>query len=99
MIAKYLYSFLNKHPRQLIKDVDVKDEIVKLIEANGGSGAGTILQSPDNTLWLIGVNDSGSLQTTQVASGTPGTLSLFSPDNTEWSVTVNNAGALITTAV
>jgi hypothetical protein len=68
--------------------------------ASGGSGgSGTILQSPDETLWLIGVNDSGALQTTQVAEGTPGTLHLFSPDNTEWEITVNDAGALITTPV
>lgn len=65
---------------------------------SGGSGA-TILQSPDDTLWLVTVNDSGALQTSQVASGTPGTLTLFSPDNTEWEVTVNNSGALTTTAV
>jgi hypothetical protein len=74
--------------------------LTDIFTASGGSGgSGTILQSPDETLWLIGVNDSGALQTTQVASGTPGTLHLFSPDNTQWEVTVNNSGALITTAV
>jgi hypothetical protein len=67
--------------------------------SGGSGGSGTILQSPDETLWLIGVNDSGALQTTQVAEGTPGTLHLFSPDNTQWEVTVNNSGALITTQV
>jgi hypothetical protein len=81
--------------------LNADDELLSdLVNASGGSGgSGTILQSQDETLWLIGVNDSGALQTTQVATGTPGTLHLFSPDNTQWEITVNNSGALITTAV
>jgi hypothetical protein len=89
-------------PTQNGLSAKLRDEVFPSTNSgSGGSGggAGTVLQSSDNTLWLIGVNDSGALQTTQVASGTPGTLSLFSPDNTEWSVTVNNSGALTTTAV
>jgi hypothetical protein len=79
---------------------DLKTTLEGLMPASGGSGgSGTILQSPDNTLWQVGVNDSGALQTTQVAEGTPGTLHLFSPDNTQWEVTVNNSGALITTPI
>jgi hypothetical protein len=66
---------------------------------SGGSGGGTILQSPDSTLWQVQINDAGVLVTAQVTSGTAGTLHLFSPDNTEWNVTVTNAGALETTAV
>lgn len=62
------------------------------------SGA-PVIESPNGTLWQIGVNDSGALQTTQVAEGTPGTLHLYSPNNTRWNVTVTNAGVLITTAV
>jgi hypothetical protein len=67
--------------------------------SGGSGGAPTILQSPDNTLWAVGVNDAGVLQTTQVAEGVAGTLHLFSPDNTEWNVTVNDLGALTTTAI
>lgn len=66
---------------------------------SGGSGGGTILQSPNDTLWQVQVNNSGVLETVQVTSGTAGTLHLFSPDNTEWNVTVNNSGALTTTAI
>jgi hypothetical protein len=66
---------------------------------SSGSGGGTVLQSPDLTLWLVTVNNAGVLQTRVVETGTAGTLHLFSPDNTEWNVTVNNSGALETTAI
>jgi hypothetical protein len=83
---------------------ELQDALIAVFpNANSGSGgsggAPTILQSPDTTLWSIGVNDAGVLQTTQVAEGTAGTLHLFSPDSTEWNVTVNDAGALTTTAI
>lgn len=83
---------------------EVINEIADYLQANpGGSSGGTgtlpILQSPDNTLWLIGVNNAGALQTTQVGEGTPTTLTLFSPDNTEWEVSVTDEGALITTEI
>jgi hypothetical protein len=81
---------------------EVINEIADYLQSNsgsGGSGGGTILQSPDSTLWQVQINDAGVLVTAQVETGTPGTLSLFSPDNTEWNVTVNNSGALITTEV
>jgi hypothetical protein len=81
---------------------EVINEIADYLQENpggGGSGGGTILQSPDSTLWQVQINDSGVLVTAQVTSGTAGTLHLFSPDNTEWNVTVTNAGALETTAI
>jgi hypothetical protein len=80
---------------------EVINEIADYLQysGSGGSGGGTILQSPDSTLWQVQINDAGVLVTAQVESGTAGTLHLFSPDNTEWNVTVNNSGALITTAV
>lgn len=74
----------------------------KLRSEGGGNTVGSsylVLRSPDTTLWLIGVNDSGALQTTQISEGTPGTLHLFSPDNAEWDVTVTNEGALLTTEI
>jgi hypothetical protein len=80
--------------------INAEDPLISDLEnAESGSTTPTILESADGTLWAIGVNDAGALQTTQVASGTPGTLTLFSLDNTEWEVTVNDSGALITTAV
>lgn len=83
--------------------VNNDDPIHPFVEAPaanaGGGGGGVVLQSPDDTLWVLGVNDSGVLQTTQTLSGTAGTLHLFSVDNTEWDVTVTNEGVLVTTAI
>lgn len=67
--------------------------------AGSGSTTPVILQSPDGSLWLVTVNNSGVLQTQLVESGTPSELFLYSPDGTRWEVTVNNEGALTTTAV
>lgn len=78
---------------------EIINQIADYLEANLGGSSYLVLQSPDTTLWLIGVNDSGALQTTQIAQGTPGTLHLFSPDNNEWNVTVTNEGALLTTEI
>jgi len=79
---------------------ETRDALVAAANSgSGGSGGGTILQSPDNTLWQVQINDAGVLVTVQVESGTAGTLHLFSPDNTEWNITVNNAGALTTTEI
>lgn len=64
---------------------------------SGGSGVFPILQAPDNSLWIVGVNNSGVLQTVLTESGTPTTLTLHAPDGGEWEVTVNNSGALTTT--
>lgn len=77
---------------------ETRDALVSAANAGGGGG-GTILQSPDTTLWQVGVNDAGALQTTQVVSGTAGTLHLFSPDNTEWDVAVTDLGVLVTTEI
>jgi hypothetical protein len=70
------------------------------VPIQGGSGSSyPVLETPNGTLRLIGVNDSGVLITTQTADVTATTLTLFSPDNTEWEVTVTNAGALQTTEI
>jgi hypothetical protein len=81
--------------------LNADDELLSdLVNASGGSGgSGTILQSQDETLWLIGVNNSGVLVTTITDSGTPTQLFRWSPDGTKWEITVSNAGALITTPV
>jgi hypothetical protein len=84
--------------------LELMDVLMPLfIDANSGSGSGsgsaTILESPDGTLWQLGVSDAGVLSTAVTGSGTAGTLQLTSPDNTVWNVTVNNSGALTTTAV
>jgi hypothetical protein len=74
--------------------------LTDIFTASGGSGgSGQILQSPDETLWLMGVNNSGVLVTTITDSGTPTQLFRWSPDGTKWEITVSNSGALITTAV
>jgi hypothetical protein len=81
---------------------EVINEIADYLQSNsgsGGSGGGVILQSPDDTLWQVQINDEGILVTVQVESGTPGTLHLFSPDNTGWNVGVTDEGALTTTAI
>jgi hypothetical protein len=72
-----------------------------------GSGSSTpstiILAAPDDSQWILGVNDSGALTTTELATPVAGaaltSITLTSADGTEWEVTVTNAGALTTTAV
>jgi hypothetical protein len=81
---------------------EVINEIADYLEANSGSGGSGALikQSPNGTLWLIGVNNLGVLETTITDSGTPiEHLYRWSVDGTKWEITVNNSGALITTAV
>jgi hypothetical protein len=72
-----------------------------------GSGSSTpstiILAAPDDSQWILGVNDSGALTTTELATPVAGaaltSITLTSADGTEWEVTVTNAGALTTTEV
>ena len=80
---------------------ELQDALIAVFPNPEGSGSTTpvILQSPDGSLWLVTVNNSGVLQTQLVESGTPSELFLYSPDGTRWEVTVNNEGALTTTAV
>jgi hypothetical protein len=73
---------------------------------NDGSGATPstiILAAPDDSQWILGVNDSGALTTTELATPVAGaaltSITLTSADGTEWEVTVTNAGALTTTEV
>jgi hypothetical protein len=62
-----------------------------------------ILAAPDDSQWILGVNDSGALTTTELATPVAGaaltSVTLTSADGTEWEVTVTNAGALTTTEV
>jgi hypothetical protein len=62
-----------------------------------------ILAAPDDSQWILGVNDTGALTTTELATPVAGaaltSVTLTSADGTEWEVTVTNAGALTTTEV
>jgi hypothetical protein len=80
------------------------DPLLSDLENDGSSTPSTIiLAAPDDSQWILGVNDSGALTTTELATPVPGaaltSVTLTSEDGTEWEVSVTNAGALTTTEV
>jgi hypothetical protein len=83
------------------------EDIFPDYSTGGGSGSSTtstiILAAPDDSQWILGVNDSGALTTTELATPVAGaaltSVTLTSADGTEWEVSVTNVGALTTTEV
>jgi len=55
-----------------------------------------ILQSPNNTLFSIGVSNSGALQSTTISSGIPENIKLRRDDLTEVGLAISDAGQLQT---
>jgi hypothetical protein len=80
------------------------DPLLSDLENDGAASPSTIiLAAPDDSQWILGVNDSGALTTTELTTPVAGaaltSVTLTSADGTEWTVTVTNAGALTTTEV
>lgn len=63
------------------------------------TASGFVLMSPDGTVWEIGVDDDGLLQSAAtVSTSAPSGLSMRSPNGTAYTLSVDNDGLITTTA-
>lgn len=70
--------------------------LLNLLAQGGTVATFRLLQSPDLTVWALGVLNDGSRES-DVSSGPVTTIVLASPDTTHWAVTVENDGSWTTT--